>query len=254
MTYLKKQLIYLKEKFDFFIKIKRAYFFYKNPGIKSMNLTLHPEGEFLSDEIRTSKTYYEIDLLIFMYNNYDCQRFCDIGANIGNHSNFFERLGSKGWAIEPFSNNFTLLKLNAPTFQLFNLALSDKSGIEKFVTYESCFGNGNLISNFDNKIQNFGTGPIFENVRVEKLDNLGIENPTIIKIDVEGAELKVLRGAEQTLLKYKPVICIELHSDKILKKDGFNYSRKDIIDFLFSLGYKKTISFDSRNHFFEKNN
>ncbi len=231
-------------------KFNRLYFFNKYPHLKFNNLELHPKGEFISDSIRSQNTYYELDMLIYIFNNFNCERFCDIGANIGNHSNFFSNLGSKGWAFEPSKRNFELLKKNVPNFNLYNLALSDIIGTERFVSYEDSCGNSNLVSNFDNKTQSWGKKETYEEVKVDLLDSFNIDSPTFIKIDVEGAELKVLYGAIETIKKFRPVICIELHTDENLKNAGFPYSRKDINNFFDLVGYKLLHSFDETNHFY----
>lgn len=68
--------------------------------------------------------------------------------------------------------------------------------------------------------------------RVLALDDLVqsgfIPAPDVIKIDVEGAELNVFRGAQGVLQKYKPSILFE--SDK--NSHRFGYTRRDLCDFL----------------------
>jgi len=79
-----------------------------------------------------------------------------------------------------------------------------------------------------------------------KVNNIIIDNyvkekqikPTFIKIDVEGAEFEVLKGAKQTLKKFKPVLVIEIH-EFILP--SFGTSTQEIIDYLTELGYEKEI-------------
>ena len=70
------------------------------------------------------------------------------------------------------------------------------------------------------------------NMRLDKLDNIKIEENFIdlIKIDVEGHELRVLQGAKETLQKYKPAIFIEIleHSD----------NQKETHEYLTNMGYR----------------
>ena len=53
--------------------------------------------------------------------------------------------------------------------------------------------------------------------------------PDVLKIDVEGAELSVLKGALDTLRKSRPIILIEIHSEELLAA---------CIAFLGPLGYE----------------
>ncbi len=233
--------------------IRKLWAYMAYPELKPTKLELHPSGEFISDRIRLTNRYYEFDMLRFMKKHFDCSRYVDIGANIGNHSNFFERNGSVGWAFEPSKHNFEKLQLNAPNFNLFNVALSDVGGEDDLITFDSCLGNSYVQSSFDGKINNWGTGIKSEKILVATLDSFQIESPTLIKIDVEGSELKVLKGGVETLTRFNPVIALEVHNDSNLARSGFPYTRSEIEGFLNSLGYRKLLSFDEINHFYKKN-
>ena len=65
-------------------------------------------------------------------------------------------------------------------------------------------------------------------IRSEKLDHYSFERVDLLKIDVEGFELDVLLGAENTIRQFKPRIIIETHSKELRKKCHV---------FLSSLGY-----------------
>lgn len=64
-------------------------------------------------------------------------------------------------------------------------------------------------------------------VRICRLDDLNLR-PFFIKIDVEGSELSVLRGSQQTIRKYLPVVLVEIQNE---------IAYKEISDFMISLGY-----------------
>jgi len=69
-------------------------------------------------------------------------------------------------------------------------------------------------------------------IQLVTLDSCKIKDPVFIKIDVEGHEYEVIRGAENTIRTYKPTLCVELwdvHTSQVpqLLFDTFGYS--DII-------------------------
>lgn len=73
------------------------------------------------------------------------------------------------------------------------------------------------------------------NIPMVTLDSLGCTEVDFLKIDVEGSELNVLRGAEQTIKTWMPVIIVE---QKPGHAQRFGYGEKDAIPYLESLGYK----------------
>lgn len=58
--------------------------------------------------------------------------------------------------------------------------------------------------------------------------------PTMIKIDVEGAELMVLNGAYETIIKYKPFIIVEYSQENA---EQYDHYAREIIEFIEDLGY-----------------
>ena len=72
---------------------------------------------------------------------------------------------------------------------------------------------------------------------LDSLTASGGAAPTIIKLDVDGFELEVLRGAETCLRRYRPRIWIELHPE-FLKAKGVPVM--EVTDLLAALGYRVT--------------
>ena len=85
---------------------------------------------------------------------------------------------------------------------------------------------------------------------MNSLDNMKIKKIDIILIDIEGFEYNFLVGGQKTILKYKPIIIIEIWDNKKRKNENMNTTREQIIDMILLLGYKlaNTINDD---HIFE---
>ena len=96
-------------------------------------------------------------------------------------------------------NNF-----NLKNFELFPYGLGDKN-IKCLVGNEQGFIDKYGYAAFNAQVVEDINGN--ENVRT--LDSFNLNNISFIKIDVEGYELNLLKGAEETLDKNKPVIFIE---------------------------------------------
>jgi hypothetical protein len=75
----------------------------------------------------------------------------------------------------------------------------------------------------------------------DKLDNFyTLDKPIqFIKIDVEGYEMEVLKGGEQTIRKHMPTMVIELN-DMNLKNQ--NSSAKEVVKLIEGIGYKEVIN------------
>lgn len=130
----------------------------------------------------------------------------DIGANIGNHALYFSRYLSCVHAFEPEPRTFELLKLNSALVDNLvphPIGLGDEQG--RFLLHGS--------------FQNTGASSIVHSQRegrtveisVDTIDNLfgDIGDLALVKIDVEGFEVNVLRGGMETIRRNQPVITFE---------------------------------------------
>ena len=155
---------------------------------------------------------------------YDNDVVVDAGAHIGTFTLYASQFASKVYAFEPHPENFEYLTKNVKdndvkNVELINVAVLDYDGEAKFPMAFS-FGNtgGSHVSDAGELI-----------VRSVKLDTV-VPKADFLKIDVEGAEMKVLAGA-QRLLKSGPKIAMEVHSGMNLTEvertlKGYGYKVK----------------------------
>lgn len=141
----------------------------------------------------------------------------DIGANIGTHTIALAPYVNRVIAFEPDADNFYVLNANCSLAGCTNvsptrLAIGDLMS-EGSTTFD--YGKTSVTGGNDFKI-----APV---------DMLGIPQIDVMKIDVEGDELKVLYGARGTLANYKPHLLIEMQDEskyadtyKYLKSFGYN--------------------------------
>ena len=131
----------------------------------------------------------------------------DIGANLGLFTYFMSRSSKKVYAFEP--NPYPLEHLKNvvdDNVEIVPIAIGDIDGIVKLSIPKNRKGwssNGASIKNIE-----LNEGIQYE-VSIRKIDSLEIENIGLIKIDVEGAELEVLKGALKTISNQKPNLIIE---------------------------------------------
>ena len=168
------------------------------------------------DRIATEQTFYEEKLLEKARSLNLEGVYVDIGANIGNHSIFFNRFcnSTKVYSFEIDESIFAILKKNMElncsedSYHLGEIGILDRKG---FVD----ISNTNYLNAGMTKIVNV-EGSQRE---VDALDNVmrGVENIALIKMDVEGFELQIIQGAKHILENQSPVIFAELATKKEFK-------------------------------------
>ncbi|PEF33353.1 FkbM family methyltransferase [Bacillus wiedmannii] len=168
----------------------------------------------------------------------------DIGANFGWYTSVSSKLvGTHGQvhSFEPFLGTFYELVANSSLNELSNvtlnnLAVSDFNGIS-ILYYPT--GSGSMLSSLQ-KIPDVTEEFIPFECNVTTLDRYvkrqKIKQVDFIKIDAEGAELPILRGATSILdQKNKPTLLIEC-VEKFA--NSFGYKLKDLYEFLENYDYR----------------
>jgi FkbM family methyltransferase len=127
----------------------------------------------------------------------------DVGANVGLWAKPLTKKFKQVIAFEPLQQVYSCLEKNVENLpvQIHKHALGSVNG-----KVEMQFDEDNTGSSF---ITNVGTGSI----TIKRMDDLDLPKFGLLKIDCERHELEVLKGAMDTILKYKPIIVCEQHPD-----------------------------------------
>lgn len=130
----------------------------------------------------------------------------DVGGNVGRHSEKFRAYAPNAqiYSFEPHPKNFLKLKEQAKKTGCFaiNVALSDEKNKLKLYDYDvNGSGNASLYQGVIDEIHR--RGRVSHVVDVTTIDDFVSKNTikkiTFLKIDTEGNELKVLKGAKKTI-------------------------------------------------------
>ncbi|KAJ3267822.1 hypothetical protein HDU76_011629, partial [Blyttiomyces sp. JEL0837] len=233
-----------------------------NSGDSSYKAALHPPGKdiYVSDSMRKNGVPFEagfhplfrgaLNAVAKIKNSKPGQKMLiiDAGGNIGAHSLFLASLKHEVHTFEPFIKNMRLLRCSAQINKFHNLflqrlALSDTTTAKK-MCLNAPEGNvgGTTLSeecgSFGHKeADNYETSTDIRTVRLDDYWKTVLDQrrPALMKIDVEGYEVKAFLGAEKFLAKAAPYfIFSELYEAK-LKDTG--YSSSDYRNLLAKNGY-----------------
>jgi FkbM family methyltransferase len=153
----------------------------------------------------------------------------DVGANIGAHTLFLAKKvgpGGRVYAFEPQRIVFQTLCANMALNSILNTVCMQTALGEAPGSVVVPALNYAVPNNFGGvELGTFATG---ESVPVRTLDSLELSACRLIKIDVEGMELRVLKGAVETAKRLKPILYVE--NDRVDKS-------KELMQFIDGLGY-----------------
>lgn len=166
------------------------FYFYENDYIIGASIKLY--GEYTEVEIDLLRNFIDANSVVY-----------DIGGNIGYHTVAFASMAKEVHSFEPNDRNYLLLEKN--TVHLSNV-----------ITYHLAASNTEgdaFISDYDtSKPGNYGECMMADSgqpCKTIRLDDLDLPLPDVIKIDVEGHELKVFQGMQNIVSKSRPVIFYE---------------------------------------------
>lgn len=166
--------------------------------------------------------------------------FFDVGANLG----YYSLLGSKKvgkdgqvHSFEPAAAQFKHLKLNVSLNRAANVilnecALSDSRGETTLFLSEGWNQGTHSLARTNGQ----SSSCIVSRISVDEYVAMtGVKRLDVMKVDVEGAELLVFKGAQNTLLELKPSLLIFEASEPYAQ--SFGYSTSDLKQFVSRQGY-----------------
>jgi FkbM family methyltransferase len=182
--------------------------------------------------------------------------FIDVGANIGLVSlGVAQRLNSQQMvfevhAFEPMPKTFAYLKENiglnpalAPHITTYNLGLSDKIGDATLFLFPSHSGAASMAPN-----PGFSQEQV--SIQLETLDNVLLSkipvqtSKVVLKVDVEGFELFVLKGATAFIKQHRPILYLEVDTYHLYRS---GYDTEQLFSYLENvLDYEITDSRDGK--------
>ena len=167
----------------------------------------------------------------------------DVGSNFGFFTMQASKKATKGkiYAFEPVPESFGYLERNIKINNLENhvtgiwAAVSDKQGTIRITTNK--FGGNHIL----NRIRS-GSAKNTAIVKSMTIDSFCAKNKInrldLLKCDVEGAELMVLRGAKSMIKRCMPIIILEIQENWAMR---FGYAPSEIFDLLKDLGYNYSL-------------
>lgn len=149
----------------------------------------------------------------------------DGGAHVGSWSVLMARYFFRVYAFEPCTESFESLQKN--TSEYANITRVKWALGDRYQDVESYAPKGRTT--LTARRVRPGKGGL-----MMPLDQFGLDACDFVKFDLEGYELKALRGAEQTIRKFSPYLVIEMNEEKpvleFLSKFGYKEQWRDGVD------------------------
>lgn len=166
--------------------------------------------------------------------------FVDVGANLGEYTLFAAKRLTRGKVLsfEPLPKMCALLEENVKLNQfenvsLFRYGLSDEDSRLPIHEIDNEHEGLSTFYPGERKIKNLVEVSLkpFD----QELNNYAINRIDFIKLDIEGGELGALKGAVNSIKRFKPVIMVEINAPTY---QAAGYSVDDVYQFLEGLNYR----------------
>ena len=189
-----------------------------------------------------------IDYFRDLVNGHD-GRFADIGANVGFFSILYDSVSEDDGtadAFEPLGSNRDRMNRNialndSVTVNVYPFGFSDSMRTDELWVSDSNPGEASLSERLYS-----GSSSYAVEIELRRLDDFyPISDgsvPDLCKIDVEGAEVQVVRGGQELLTEHHPELLLELHRPLLSE---FGDSVDELIAILSEAGYTTAYNVES---------
>jgi FkbM family methyltransferase len=219
------------------------------PWLDDLRVTLYPGNE-TSRSIFVTGLYEPNEFFLLSKILKPGMTFVDVGANMGLYTLYAaRRVGPAGrvLAIEPSTREIAILENNIRLNALTNVRvrtdpLSDEVAEVELLVAQAQYSGHNTLGAFGYSTQLDHREKAQSNLLDDVVTAEGLSRIDVVKIDIEGSELKALRGATGTIQRHHPLLLLEL-SDRALQHQNANSS--DVLSLLAQFGYK-VYTFDTQ--------
>lgn len=217
------------------------FFIIKGVSVRINNINL----KLLFSWRRYFPSKYEIENFSFFENcKFENPVILDLGAHIGLFSILMAKQcngNAKIYSFEGSPETFKILEKHISINNFngiinpINQVISDQKGEINFFVSSSKGDNANSISNYKENERKLSSIRINSTSIDSFVKEHNLNKLDFFKIDVEGAECKVIRGGKNSIIKFKPKMLLSIHPKAIFQ---LNDNLHDEFDFLKGLGYK----------------
>ena len=203
--------------------------------LPNWSVVCHPEAYRVVYQAQVSDPAQRDEFLSFAAHCSDRMFLFDIGAHFGIFSLAAAHFGGRAVAVDASPTATRMIEIQnrvnglESKVRVIRAAVSDAGGVMEMLS-SGVFSYGYF------KVAGGRSKSELTRVKAVTIDEMADKfgGPTHIKVDVEGHELAVLRGARATLSHSSPVLFLELHNEMVIS-EGRNPG--DVLDELAHLGY-----------------
>jgi FkbM family methyltransferase len=169
----------------------------------------------------------------------------DVGACQGLVTVFLAKRAKTVICFEPNSRNYSRILENLELNGIHNVEVR-KAGVgsrrdtRRMIESQLMPGLSSIDANIGETLVNVRMGTVVEEILIialdEEISKINLPAPDFIKIDTEGWEIEVLRGARDTLARHRPTLFLEMHGATMSEK---SQKVREIVAFLWELNYRQ---------------